>query len=60
MFKLPYSVDKDHIAMTPDNNLLYFNNENGTINSLSIRQTCDLRGKTNRLRKMKIDVALFN
>jgi hypothetical protein len=31
----------------------------GSISKLQIKQTCDLRGK-NRLRKQKIDLAVFN
>jgi hypothetical protein len=32
---------------------------NGSITKLQVKQSCDLRGK-NRLRKQKIDIALFD
>lgn len=34
-------------------------NEDGSVKSLQIRQTCDLKGK-NRLRMQKLDIALYD
>ena len=34
-------------------------NEDGSIKSLSVKQSCDVRGK-NCLRKHKLDIALFD